>query len=66
MKDERKTAFIRALAEFLAGDSARKSIELEMGKQSAKEWAALRGACPVARGWQSVDETESALVEWLL
>ncbi len=35
---------IDALAEFIAKDAARKSIELEMGKPHAKEWAKLAQA----------------------
>jgi hypothetical protein len=61
---DRKKAFIRELAEFLAGNSARKSIELQMGKESAKEWATLRAASPLV-GWVGVDEAEAQLTEFL-
>lgn len=66
MKDrlKRKKEFIRALAVFLAGSSAEKSIELEMGKQSAKEWATLRQATPLF-GYQAIDEAEKVLREFL-
>jgi len=61
---EKKRRFIRALAEFLAGDQARKSIELQMGKDHAKEWAALRSACPL-HGYPTVEEAEQELTEFL-
>ena len=43
----RRLDFIAALAHFLVHDQAKKSIELEMGKPAAKEWAELRGASPL-------------------
>lgn len=61
---DRKRDFIRALAEYFAGDSARKSIGLQMGKQWAKEWADLRGATPLL-GYQTVDEAEQVLTRFL-
>jgi hypothetical protein len=61
---ERRKAFIRALAEFLCGDQARKSIELQMGKPHASEWAALRSASPI-QGWADVDEAEETLTSFL-
>lgn len=64
-KLEAKERFIRQLAQFLAGNQARKSIELEMGKESAKEWAALRATTPLF-GYPSVDEAEATLREFLL
>ena len=59
---KRLRLFARRLAEYLAGDQARKSIELEMGYPAALEWAELRGFVPV-QGWASVEETEKALLE---
>lgn len=64
-KPTAKDKFIRQLAQFLAGDQAKKSIELEMGKESAKEWAALRGTTPLF-GYPSVEEAEATLREFLL
>jgi len=60
----RQEEFIKALAKFLAGDPATKSIELELGKQWAKEWAALRQTTPVG-GYCSVADAEVVLKEWL-
>jgi hypothetical protein len=61
---EGKRLFVRALAEFLAGDQARKSIELEMGRPHALEWAALRHRSSLS-GYPTVDEAERALTEFL-
>lgn len=63
MKD-RKRAFIKQLAQFLAGNSAHKSIELQMGKPHAQEWADLRSATPLF-GWLTVEEAEKTLTEFL-
>ena len=60
----RKAAFIRALAEFLSTDLGRKSIELEMGKDSAREWAKLRSTTPLF-GYQSVEEATQVLTTFL-
>lgn len=60
----KKQAFIKQLAQFLAGDSARKSIELQMGKPHAKEWAELRSATPLF-GWVTIEEAEKTLMEFL-
>lgn len=60
----RKEAFILALAEYLAGQMGMKSIELEMGKPHAAEWARLRDAANLL-GWLSVAETEKHLKELL-
>jgi len=59
----RREEFIRALAEYLAGNAAHMSILLEMGRPEAQLWAKLRGATPL-RGWQSVEEAEKELSEW--
>lgn len=61
----KRDIFIRALAEFLSKDIARKSIDLRIGKQYALEWAAVRNATPVF-GYRSVEETEKMLREFLL
>jgi hypothetical protein len=62
--NQRQKQFVRALAEYLAGSSARKSIELQMGKESAKEWATLRSATPLS-GWVDVPEAEIVLTKFL-
>ncbi len=66
--DKRHT-FIRALAKFLAGDQAKKSIMLGMPNSVAfslaQEWATLRSASPLA-GYGTVEEAEDQLREWLL
>jgi len=60
-----KEEFIKELAKYLAGGQAKKSIELEMGKESAKEWAALRSKTPLF-GHPTVEEAEKTLREFLL
>lgn len=60
MAPAQRDAFIRALAEYLVNDQARKSIELEMGKPCAVEWAKVRNLSPV-RGWATVDEAVASL-----
>jgi hypothetical protein len=61
---EMKKAFVRAVAEYLAGGSAMKSIELEMGKPHALEWAKVRQAANLM-GWVTVEEAERHLTELL-
>lgn len=56
--------FIRALAEYLVGNQAEQSIGLQMGKQSAKDWAKLRNATPLS-GYPTVDEAFSKLCKFL-
>lgn len=66
----KKAEFIKALAKFLAGDQARKSILLDprfSGSPSyplAQEWAALRATTPLF-GYGTVEEAEKTLTEWL-
>jgi hypothetical protein len=60
----KKQEFIRALAEYLVGNQARKSIELEMGKESAVEWSKLRNKTPLF-GYPDADEAEKILTEFL-
>ncbi len=60
----RKRAFIRALAEYLAGNQAEMSIRLQLGQRDAVAWAHLRQASPVF-GWPTVDEAEAQLMELL-
>jgi hypothetical protein len=59
-----KKRFIRALANYLVGDEAMKSIELEMGCESAQEWSALRLETPLS-GYHTVDEAEAILTAFL-
>lgn len=59
-----KQRFVRALAEYLSADLGRKSIELQMRKPEATDWATLRGATPLT-GYQTVDETERELGAFL-
>lgn len=61
---QQKQRFVRALAEYLTADLARRSIELQMGKPEAKQWAKLRGETPL-RGWGDVDEAERELGQFL-
>ena len=62
--NKQKEQFIRALAEFLAGNQAEKSIHLQMGKKHAKEWANLRHNTPLF-GYPTIDEAEKTLTEFL-
>lgn len=67
---EKKEMFIQELAQFLSGDAATKSIDLEVEGASSRRvkwaaaWARLRSASP-ARGYMTVDETAAALRELL-
>ena len=70
---DKKTLFIKALAGFLAGNQAGKSIELEMESRSprlapmtswAQEWAKLRDMTPLF-GYPTVEEAERSLMEFL-
>lgn len=67
---DRKARFIKSLAQFLAGDQAKKSILLDPrmsgspGYSLAKEWADLRSWSPVF-GWITVEEAEKQLTDWL-
>lgn len=59
-----KAQFIHELAKYLVGDQAKKSIELQMGKESAKQWAKLRSATPLF-GYPTVEEAEAELTKFL-
>ena len=54
---EHQRAFIKQLAQYLAGNQAERSIRLSMGDANAKEWAALRALTPVY-GYPTVEEAE--------
>lgn len=58
-----KEAFIDALAEYMVRGQAGFSIALEMGKPSAKEWAAVRNASPVG-GYPTKAEAIAVLNRW--
>lgn len=57
-----KKEFLRAVASYLVDGQARKGIELDMGKDWAKEWALVRGLSPVY-GYPTVDEAHKSLLE---
>lgn len=65
---DEKARFIKALAKFLAGDQAKKSIMLGMpgglAHSLVQEWADLRNATPLF-GYQTVEESEKILTKWL-
>lgn len=63
-ENERKKQFIRALAEYLAGDQVKHSIGLQRGKPDAQQWAKLRGLTPLF-GYPTVEEAEVQLTEFL-
>ena len=60
-----KKEFIRILAEFLVGNEAKKSIELQMGKESAKEWSKLRNATPLFGYYPDINKAIKELEEFL-
>lgn len=62
---ERKKLFVRTLAKFLVEHEGRKSIELEMGKELAKEWAELRSATPLHGYYSDIEEAVKELEEFL-
>ena len=59
-----KRAFVRALSEYLAGDAAAMSAGLAARRPEALRWQQLRATTPLF-GWQSVDEAERVLLDWL-
>ncbi len=61
----RKLEFIDTLAEFLVNDQASKSIQLQMQKPMALEWAKLRKHTPLS-GYTTVEEAKLILREFLL
>ncbi len=65
MRADAAARFARVLAKYVAEDQATKSIELSMGKESAKMWAEMRSCTPV-RGYPTVEEAEKTLLMWLL
>jgi len=63
-KGKQKQDFIKQLAIFLAGNQAKKSIELQIGKESAKEWKELRSKTPLF-GYPTIEEAEEILTDFL-
>lgn len=61
---QQKALFIEQLATFLAGDSARKSMDLEMGELAAQEWRDLRQCTPLS-GYPTHSEVVEILWEFL-
>lgn len=59
-----KQAFVAALAEFLVERQSVKSVQLECGSPTAKEWAALRATTPI-QGYPTKAEAVKQLSEWL-
>ena len=62
--NEAKKAFIAALAEYLVGDQVKKSIHLQLGKESAVQWSKLRGLTPL-HGYPTVEEAQKILEDFL-
>lgn len=64
-RKERKEAFIKRFAEYLAGEGvAGKSIKLQLGDKAAMEWSELRGLTPLF-GYPTVAEAIQTLTEFL-
>lgn len=62
----KRKAFIRALAEYLAGtNQVEMSVKLEHGRPDAKLWAEMRSLSPLS-GYPTVDEAEKELRKFLL
>ena len=64
MDERARNEFVMALADYLVGDQVKQSIDLQMGRESAKKWAELRNVSPL-RGYPSVEEAAKELREWL-
>ena len=62
--DNRKSVFIKALAEYLVGDQALKSIQLGARSPAAKQWAKLRNLTPLF-GSPTIEEAEKQLAKFL-
>jgi len=57
--------FVKELAQYLAGNEVRDSIDLQMGKESAREWSRLRGTTPLFGYYPEIVEAEAVLFEFL-
>lgn len=60
-----KEEFIKALADYLVGSEALKSVQLQMGSPSAKEWAKLRDATPLFGYYPDKEKAIKELEEFL-
>jgi len=59
-----RTPFIRELARYLVEDQTKQSIGLQMGSDSSRKWARLRGTTPLF-GYPTVEAAEDQLAAWL-
>jgi len=59
-----KEKFIKAMAKYLVGSSAEKSIKLQMETKEGKEWAEILNTTPIF-GWKTTDEAEKILTDFL-
>jgi hypothetical protein len=74
---ELRTRLVKALAKFIAGDQAAKSISLQVEGQRkgtglaglmpswGREWVDVRSAVPIISGYPSVEEAEELLAKFL-
>jgi len=60
----KKEKFIKQLAKYLCGNSAEKSVKLQMETKEGKEWADLLNTTPIF-GWKTLEEAEEILTEFL-
>ncbi len=63
-----KKEFIRAVAEFCAGNQVAKGISLQMQPGIAgfeKDWIAVRNSIPALRGYPTVAEAEEIINKFL-
>lgn len=63
MKNDHEV-FVKALAQFLVADQAKKSMQLALGVEVGHQWRDLRMTTPLA-GYPTVQEAEKQLAEWL-
>jgi len=61
---DKKQKFIHELAKYLVGNSAEKSIKLQMETKEGKEWANLLNHTPIF-GWKTIEEAEEILTDFL-
>lgn len=62
--DERKPLFVKALARYLVGNQAEKSIKLQLSQRDAIEWRDVRQTTPL-HGYPTIEEAENQLADWL-
>jgi hypothetical protein len=61
----RKQLFIDAMAEYLTRDLAKRSIEIEMGKLDAQEWAKIYNIVGLG-GYAKKEDAVKAMKEFLV